>query len=156
MKRIAAWLAVLTLALFALGLTMAFFKTFTLFSAVEGTVLMEGKPVEGLEVQQTWSWHWGEKKGSAVTRTDAQGRFHFPVVTGRSITGSLLPHQPVIEQSILFVHQGKVIDGWSHGKDNYEDQGELKGKPLRLVCDLKDEAVGRPEIRSFGICTVQP
>jgi hypothetical protein len=156
MKRIAAWLAVLTLALIALGLTMAFFKTFTLFSAVEGIVLLEGRPVEGVEVEQTYYWHWGDKRGTTVVRTDAQGRYQFPVVTGRSITANLLPHEPVIDQDVNFVYKGKTFRGWFHSKHNYGDMGELPGKPLRLVCDLRDEPVGRPEIGSYGICTVQP
>jgi hypothetical protein len=90
-----------------------------------------------------------------VTRTDANGRYRLPVITWRSITGSFLPHEPVMERNIQFVYQGKTIRGWLHAKHNYEDMGELEGKPLRLGCDLKDEPVGPPEIRSYGICTVQ-
>ncbi|RZI58285.1 MAG: hypothetical protein EOP37_16500 [Rubrivivax sp.] len=156
MNRIAAWLAVLALGLFTQGHAMAFPKTFYLFSEVNGVVLLDGRPVEGVEVEQKYNWHWGEKKASRTTRTDAQGRFHFPVITGRSITGSLLPHEPVIVQEIHFVHQGKTHHGWFQAKHNYENQGELDGQPMRLVCDLKDEPTGRPEIQSYGICTVQP
>ncbi|WP_377160731.1 DUF6795 domain-containing protein [Roseateles sp. UC29_93] len=153
--RITLWLAALAIGLFSLAQAMAFFKPFTLFSDLEGIVLLEGRPVEGVEVQQHYSWHWGDKRGSNVTRTDANGRYHFPVITGRSITGNLLPHEPVIDQEVSFVYQSKTFRGWFHSKHNYEDLGELDGQPLRLVCDLKDEPVGRPEIRSYGICTVQ-
>lgn len=156
MNRIAAWLAVLALGLFTHGHAMAFFKTFTLFSATEGIVLMDGKPVEGVEVQQNYFWHWGDKKATIVTRTDANGRYQLPAITGRSITGNLLPHEPVIDQFIRFVYRGQTFKGWTHSKHNYDDLGELGGKPLRLVCDLKDEPVAHLEVHSFGICTVQP
>lgn len=155
MKRIAPWLAVLTLGLFTHGHAMAFFKPFTLFSDMEGIILLDGQPVEGVEVRQNYFWHWGDKKGTNLTTTDAKGRYHFPAITGRSITANLLPHEPVIDQDVTFVYKGKTFRGWFHSKHNYEDMGELGGKPLRLVCDLKDEPVGRPEIGSYGICTVQ-
>jgi hypothetical protein len=155
LSRVAAWLAALVIGLFSLAQAMAFFKRFTLFSDLEGIVLLEGRSVEGVEVQQHYFWHWGDKKGTHVNRTDANGRYHFPVITGRSITANLLSHEPVIEQEVSFVYQSKAFHGWFHSKHNYEDLGELDGQPLRLVCDLKDEPVGRPEIRSHGICTVQ-
>ena len=44
-KRIVVGLAVLAIGLLTLGYAMAFFKPFTLFSATEGVVLMDGKPV---------------------------------------------------------------------------------------------------------------
>ncbi|RZI58286.1 MAG: hypothetical protein EOP37_16505 [Rubrivivax sp.] len=153
MKRIALCLAVLALGLFSLGTAMAFFKPFTLFSATEGVVLLEGRPVEGVEVQQYYFWHWGDKEATAVTHTDANGRYQFPAITGRSITANLLPHEPVIQQNIRFVHQGKTFKGWGHSKHNYEDLGELGDRPIRLVCDLKDEPGPHPEINSYGICT---
>jgi hypothetical protein len=46
MNRIAAWLAVIALGLVAHGHVIAFFKTFTLFAAAEGVVLLDGRPVK--------------------------------------------------------------------------------------------------------------
>ncbi len=154
MSRIAAFLAVLLLGLSIQGHAMAFSKTLYLFSEVNGIVLLDGKPVQGVEVTQEYDWHWKEEKGSKVAVTDAEGRFHFPVITGKSLTAGL-PHQPVIEQKLRLSYQGKEYKGWLHGKDNYDEHGELKGQPLNLVCDLNDEPAGHPEIRSFGICVPQ-
>ncbi len=154
MSRIAPRWAMLLLVLLAQGHAMAFSKTLYLFSEVNGIVLLDGKPVQGVEVTQEYNWHWKDEKASKVATTDAQGRFHFPVVTGKSMTAAL-PHQPVIEQTLRLSFQGKQYKGWLHGKDNYDDRGELNGKPLNLVCDLSDEPVGHPEIRSFGICVLQ-
>lgn len=155
MSRIAPRWAMLLLVLLAQGHAMAFSKTLYLFSAVNGIVLLDGKPVQGVEVVQDYHWHWGDKQVKNVTTTDAQGRFSFPVVTGKSMTAGLLPHEPVIDQQILFYYQGKEHQGWFHAKHNYEDLGELHGQPLNLVCDLKDEPVGRPEIGNYGICVLQ-
>ncbi|MCS4236228.1 DUF4198 domain-containing protein [Stenotrophomonas sp. BIGb0135] len=135
---------------------MAFFsKTLYLFSEVHGTVLLNGQPVPGVEVAQDYHWHWGEQKRTTTVTTDAQGRFHFAEVTGTSWTANLLPHQPVIMQTITLRYLGKEYSGWSHGKDNYDRLGEVAGRPLQLVCDLADDAVARPELRTFGICTLR-
>jgi hypothetical protein len=155
MSRIAACWAVLVVGMFTQGHAMAFSKTFHLFSEVDGIVLQAGRPVEGVEVAQEYRWHWTDQQARNVTRTDAQGRYHFPAITGQSFSGSLLPHEPVVNQRIQFVHQGKTYQGWYHAKHNYDDRGELGGKPMRLVCDLNDEPVPRPEIGSSGICTLQ-
>jgi hypothetical protein len=133
---------------------MAFSKTLYLFSEVEGIVLLDGKPVQGVEVSQEYFWHWKDQKAKKVTTTDAQGRFHFPVVTGTSMTAAL-PHQPVIEQTLRLSFQGKDYKGWSHAKGNYDDKGEVGARPFKLVCDLSDEPAAHTEIRSFGICVLQ-
>ena len=88
LHRIAAW-AVLTIGLFTQGHAMAFSKTIHLFSAVDGIVLMGGKPVEGVEVLQDYAWHWTDEKARNVTRTDAKGRYQFPAITGRSFTAAM-------------------------------------------------------------------
>lgn len=155
MSRIATCWAMLLLGLLVQGHAMAFSKTLYLFSEVNGIVLLDGKPVQGVEVDQEYSWHWGDKKDRKVTTTDAQGRFHFPLITGKSFTAGLLPHEPVIDQRMRLYYQGKEYQGWFHSKHNYDDLGELNGRPLNLVCDLNDEPAPHPEIGSSGICVLQ-
>lgn len=130
---------------------MAFLKDLHLFSEVNGVVLLDGKPVEGVEVVQEYFWHWGDKKGRTVVKSDALGRFHFPLITGKSITAGLLPHEPVTDQKINFYYQGREIKGWSHSNHNYEPLAEI-GRPLDLICDLRDEPSAQLDIRSYGIC----
>ncbi|WP_431266662.1 DUF6795 domain-containing protein [Roseateles chitinivorans] len=77
-------------------------------------------------------------------------------MTGRSFTAAWISHEPVVEQRLQFVWQGKTYQGWYHSKHNYDELGELGGKPLRLVCDLNEEPIARPEIGSSGICALQP
>ncbi|MGE8217989.1 Nickel uptake substrate-specific transmembrane region [compost metagenome] len=134
---------------------MALFKTLYLFSEVHGTVLLDGKPVQGVEVEQDYHWRWGGQKRTTTVTTDAQGRFHFAEVTGRSWTAGLLPHEPVIVQRITLRYQGKEHKGWFMAKHNYDRLGEVPGRPLNVVCDLADEAGPRPEIGTFGICELR-
>lgn len=132
---------------------MAFSKTYYLFSEVKGTVFLNGKPVQGAEVEQEYNWHWKKEKKSSTTTTDEQGRFSFPTITGKSISAGLLPHEPVIVQYLRIRHEDKEYQGWFHAKHNYEDLGELKGRPIRLKCELTDEPGPHPDIESYGICT---
>lgn len=135
---------------------MAFFsKTLYLFTEVDGVVLLDGRPVPGVEVEQDYHWHWGEQERSARVTTDAQGRFRFPEVTGRSWTAGLLPHEPVINQRITLRYQGRQYKGWLHSKHNYDRFGEVPGRPLALICDLSHPPLPHPEIGSFGICVMR-
>ncbi|MGY4533728.1 hypothetical protein ACVW0Y_002861 [Pseudomonas sp. TE3786] len=154
MSRMATPLALLLLGLLVQGHAMAFSKTLYLFSEVNGIVLLDGKPVQGVEVDQEYHWHWKDEKARRVTTTDAQGRFHFPLITGKSLTAAL-PHEPVVEQRMRLYYQGKEYQGWYQSKHNYDDLGELNGRPLNLVCDLNDEPAPHPEIGSSGICVLQ-
>ncbi|WP_367116301.1 DUF6795 domain-containing protein [uncultured Lamprocystis sp.] len=36
-------------------------KTLTLFSAIRGTVMQDGKPVSGAEVERSYRWHWKDQ-----------------------------------------------------------------------------------------------
>ncbi|APP76961.1 hypothetical protein BJD12_18975 [Xanthomonas vesicatoria ATCC 35937] len=148
------------LLLTALGLclqgpAMAFFKTLYFFSEVEGVVLLNGRPLAGAEVEREYTWRWGNQRRSSTTRTDQDGRFHFPTVTGRSLTAQLLPHEPVIVQYLKIRHAGRSHQGWFHSKRNYDDKGEFGHSPMRLQCDLADEPAPRVDIGSLGICVRQ-
>lgn len=146
------WMLVL-LGLLLQGQAMAFTQTLYLFSEVKGTVLLDGQPVEGVEVKQEYHWHWKKEKKSSTITTDEQGRFSFPTVTGKSISADLPPHEPVIVQYLRIRHEGKEYQGWFHAKHNYENLGERKGRPIHLKCELTDEPGPHPDIDSYGTCT---
>lgn len=130
---------------------MAFSKTYYLFSEVNGTVFLNGKPLPGAEVEQEYQWK-DTIKNTRVT-TDANGRYRFPAVTEKSFLWSVLPHEPVVFQNLRIHYQGKVYKGWAQTKHNYDNNGELNGRPFQLRCELTDEPGPHPEIGSFGICT---
>ncbi len=114
---------------------MAFARTFTLFSEVSGVVLRDGQPVAGAEVERGYIWHWKDKVGKERVTTDASGAFRFGSVTESSFLGSLIPHEPVVQQTLTIRVDGQDYQAWKYTKHNYDPDGEL-GRPLRLRCEL--------------------
>jgi len=113
-------------------------KTLTLFSEIRGRVMQDGKPVSGAEVERSYRWHWKDQVGADKTTTDTHGEFSFPAVTGSTFLGSLMPHEPVIEQTIIIRTGGNEYQAWKYSKHNYDANGEFPGRTLRLRCDLAD------------------
>ena len=124
-----------------------------LFSAVHGVVLEHDKPVAGATIERSYNWAWKNQNGGDQTTTDATGTFALPAIWGSSLLGSLLPHEPVVEQTILIHHAGKTYDGWMMFKHNYDENGELKGRPISLVCRLEAAPTRHGEF--YGICEAQ-
>ena len=104
-----------------------------LFSEVRGVVVRDGVPVSGAQVHRRYKW--GEKSGSDTTATDASGAFHLAEMYGKSFLG-FLPGEVVIDQTIDIVHEGKTYEAWVFFKRNYDPNGEMNGKPLKMRCDL--------------------
>ena len=124
-----------------------------LFSAVKGVVLDHGKPVEGATLERTYKWMWKNETGGDNTVTDARGAFQFPAIWGSSLLGSLLPHEPVVDETILIHHAGQTYKAWMFTRGNYDENGELKGRPISLVCRLEAEVTHHGDV--YGICEPQ-
>ena len=114
------------------GSTMALI----LFSDVHGTVLQHGQPVAHARVVREYRWSWKEQTGVDEATTDAQGRFHFPAIVGRSFGARWLPHEPLVRQTITVAFAGEPHRVWVHDKANYRANGEL-GEPIVLTCRLE-------------------
>lgn len=123
------------------------------FSAVQGVVLSQNQPVAGAVINRKFIWTWGKETGVDEAVTDANGEFRLPAIFRSSLLGSFLPHQPFIEQTLLILHQGKEYKAWMFDKMNYEENGELQGKPISLVCRLENEPSRKGEI--YGICDIR-
>lgn len=121
-----------------------------LFSAVQGRVLLAGKPVAGATLERSFHWAWKSEDGSDSTSTNAAGEFSLPVIERSSFLGSLLPHEPVIKQSILIQHGGKSYKAWMSFKRDYDSNSENQGKPIKVTCNLDAEPLRRGEI--MGLC----
>lgn len=133
---------------------MAFVKV-NLSSEVHGTLLNNGQPVANADVTRSLDWQWGNERFRDTTTTNQQGQFSFPAKTVSSLTAKWFPHEPVIEQKIVFTVGDTEYEGWTYAKHNYDDLGELQGKRLIFICELTDE----PEYRktygvhgAYGIC----
>lgn len=138
---------------FMSGHAMAFGKTLYLFSEVEGTVLLDGQPVSGAEVERICHWKSEEKVERVLT--DSSGSYSFPEITAKSFIWSFLPHEPVVFQLLRIRYQGKMHKGWVFTKHNYDPLGEVKDRQLKFVCELNSEPTAHPETETFGICILQ-
>lgn len=133
------------------GCAMGAFDRLVLFSEVHGTVLKEGKPVEGAELTQTVVWSDNKDEIPAQHAvTDAQGAFSFPIIERKAGLLRIVPHQPVMLQKIIISYQGTEYTAWRHTKDSYDHNSEMDGKPINLVCELTRE----PDFEGthYGIC----
>ncbi|WP_293368635.1 DUF6795 domain-containing protein [Nevskia sp.] len=92
----------------------------------------------------------GDRRATDTTATDASGSFRFPAVFGSSLFGSVLPHEPVIEQKILIQRDGKTYRAWVFVEGEYAENGELGGEPIRLSCRLEDAPSRKDGV--FGVC----
>ena len=133
---------------------MAFGKVH-LSSAVNGVVLKDGEPVENVKIVRRLNWHWGNQQIEDSATTDTKGSFTLDAKSASSFTAKIFPHEPVIEQRITLEHEGVEYKAWLFTKHNYDENGELNGKPLNFICELTDEpkyreAYGTRE--AFGIC----
>lgn len=123
-----------------------------IFSAVKGRVLDNGKPVAGAVVEREFRWAWKEENGTDTTTSNAAGEFSLPAIERSSLLGSLLPHEPMVRQTILIKHAGKTHKAWMFDKGNYKDNGELGGKPISITCRLENQPVRHGDV--YGICEI--
>lgn len=144
-----------------------------LFSPLSGVVLSQGKPVVGATVKRYANWRWGKKTYDDTVTTDAQGRFAFAELNGTMLLGSVLPHEPYIEQRITIEHGGKTYIAWEGAKRGYALNDELTymdmtdidnpagggggmktladpGKPIVITCSL--ESPRKRMGKLSGIC----
>ena len=132
---------------------MSIFDKKTLFSEVNGVVLKDGKPVANAEVTRYFHWHWKDRKSNESTTTNSQGEFHFDAVREKSVTASLMFHEPLVSQDIKIFVDGQEYKAWRFTKHDYEDNGELNGRAIKMKCALETEAYFKDEV--FGICTLE-
>ncbi|MEY4583194.1 MAG: hypothetical protein RL701_7897 [Pseudomonadota bacterium] len=97
----------------------------------------DSKPVPGVRIERTWEWVWGKKSGRDETVTDAEGRFQFARVTARSVSATLLRHEPLVGHRVTTKSpSGAEVLLWSSAKHDYEENGENKGRAIDVVCGI--------------------
>jgi len=125
------------------------------FSAVEGKVLREGKPIPNALVKRTYDWD-GENITDEVT-TDDDGNFSFNNQYQKSLF-AIFPHNPSVGQFIKIYIDDKEYQAWGFQKGNYDVNGELDGKPMKLLCDLDSpkQTHKASEFKNYvGICELR-
>lgn len=140
------------------GLTQgasAMFKL-VMFSAVHGVVTQNGHPVEGAIVEREYLWASKDRTVSDEVKTDPAGTFSLPELTTWSVLAQIVPHEPVVYQTILIKHRGQTFKAWMFTRHNYDANSELQGKPIFLVCDLDAPLSHKgPEDKVYGICELR-
>lgn len=129
-------------------------KPLYMFSEVKGTVLLDGEPVAGAEIEQSYIWLWDQKKRTFSSTTDQQGHFWLKERVETSFFATVIPTGQKINQTLTIRHNGKEYDGWLHDKDNYAKNSESANAPFTLVCELSDTPGAHPESKSYGICVL--
>lgn len=106
-----------------------------LFSAMSGTITLNGIPVTNARLVRT-----GDRDGPIVdeTFTDENGYFEFPPMLERTIT-KLLPQEFVASQKIIVHYHDKKYEMWSSVKRAPEENTESRGKALVVTCELNAE-----------------
>ena len=106
-----------------------------LFSAISGTITLDGKPVANARLVRT-----GDRDGPRVdeTVTDEKGYFEFPPMYERTIT-KFLPQEFVASQKVMVHYQGGEYEMWSAVKRQPQENVESRGKPLVVKCELNSE-----------------
>lgn len=132
---------------------MTIFGKKIMFSEVIGQVTLNGVPIKDASIERYYRWSWDDRKVTDFTTTNAQGRFNLPVKEKNAFFSRLIPHEPAIFQQIIIQHQGKQYTAWQHTKHNYTRNGELKGIPIRLKCELSNEPKFTDDY--YGICTIE-
>lgn len=124
-----------------------------ILSPVNGRVLKDGVPVAGAVVERKFNWAWKSETGTDRTTTYAKGGFAPPAIERSSLLGSLLPHEVVIDQTLLIQHGGKTYKAWALFKRDYDLNSELDGKLIRITCRLESAPARRGNV--VGICELE-
>jgi hypothetical protein len=124
-----------------------------LFSPVTGRVIHNGVPVAGAKIERTYNWVWKNETRSDSTTTDGAGQFQLPAITRLSLWGSLVPHDPYVEQRIDILANNVKYTAFQAIRRNYEVNYELDGAPMKLVCRLEQPATVKE--RFGGICDIE-
>ena len=125
------------------------FGSSTLFSAINGRVVLNGEPVSGARVEQSAALG-GKSPVSHATETADDGSFQFEPIEKRNGWGSLFPKEFVVSQEIKISHDGRDYVGWIYTKRDPEPGSESGGRPFSVVCELGAE----PDYTDnyYGVC----
>lgn len=132
---------------------MSIFSENVMFSEVVGVVTLNNVPVSNVEVEQYYRWSWDDKKEVDNITTNENGVFKFEKKLKRGGVSTLIPHEPVIFQQITIKYNGNEYIAWQYTKHNYEENGELKGKQINMMCELSNKPVEHEGY--VGICTIK-
>lgn len=116
-----------------------------LFSALEGRVIKNGKPLSNALLIREWDFAEDSVRGKDEATTDQNGYFHFSAVFHSYKPPILLVQQMVISQMIRVQSNGREWEAWVSSKHNKwagteRSKGPVEGLspdvPLQVTIDL--------------------
>lgn len=123
---------ILLLTLLLSGCSVVSYHKLT--SNLKGKITFNGDPVPGATIIFKAKSHWyGEWETKEIV-TDKDGEFEVP--QWKKIKPFVLVHQPVIEQELVIIYQGKEYEGWKYTRTSYSDKYDGANNSF-LQCELK-------------------
>ena len=110
-----------------------------LFSAISGTITLNGKPAAGAKLIRTTGKAHTHGQLVDDTTTNDQGQFEMPGVFERVLLAKFLPMEFVAAQEIVVEYDGVTYKMWAGVKREREVNSESSGRPLVVACELTDE-----------------
>ncbi|GGI68348.1 hypothetical protein GCM10007973_01760 [Polymorphobacter multimanifer] len=136
-----------------------------LFSALDGKLVREGKPVAGATIIREWDFAEDRVHGIDRATTDMQGRFQFPPVLHSYQKARFLPQQAVVTQLIKVQLGDAEWRVWAASKHDLKAgteavagpaDGTDPGVPLDIVVDLDSPMALRGQVAGHTIFGTAP
>lgn len=134
-----ALLVILLVFIFIIGISilLLYSKKLYWFSEVTGQVVKDGVPLPNVKVVRAYkSYLYGNHTESI--QTDAEGKFYFSELTGRSLWWFIGPlMRGGVDQLIKIEFEGNVYTAWKNRHSRVKKPNtELEGKSIYMICDL--------------------
>lgn len=107
-----------------------------LFSAISGTITLDGKPVANAKVKRLAGKAHSEGQKIDETFTDDNGKFEMPAVFDRVLLAKVLPMEFAVSQQIFVYIENKEYEIWNGVKRQRQENSESSGNPLIVSCEL--------------------
>lgn len=113
------------------------FKKIVYCSPIQGQLLLNGKPLAGIQVTRTlYSGGFAGDKNIDYATSDAQGRYQFPEVSERRLfRPDLLSANPHIGIGLELAYRGTLYNIWTHMKKDFEAKGSSQ-KGIQIFSEL--------------------
>src|SRR5690554_5848312 len=106
-----------------------------LFSAISGTITLNGEPAAGAHVKRI-----AGKAHVEGEFTDENGYFAMPAIWERNLLSRVFPMEFVVPQKITVTYIENDYDIWIGIKRHREENSEALGKPLVVTCELLQDS----------------
>lgn len=114
------------------------FKKIVYCSPIQGQLLLNGKPLAGVQVTRTlYSGGFAGNQNIDYATSDAQGRYQFPELSERRLfRPDLLSANPSVGLHLELKHQGALYNIWSNAKQNFQIGGETGRPVIEIESDI--------------------